>query len=110
MLSGSLLYWGVELAADFDLVIFLYVPPAVRQARVMAREATRYGEKIAPGGELHQSHQDFVAWAASYDTATGPGRNLVSHRAWLQTLTCPVLEIAGTQPPEETLRRVLAFG
>ena len=110
VLSGSLLYWGVELAADFDLVIFLYVPPAVRQARVMAREATRYGEKIAPGGELHQSHQDFVAWAASYDTATAPGRNLVSHRAWLQTLTCPVLEIAGTQPPEETLRRVLAFG
>ncbi len=110
VLSGFLLYWGVELAADLDLVIFLVVPPAERQARVLAREVQRYGDKIAPGGELHESHRAFVTWAATYDSAAGPGRNLVGHRAWLETLPCPVLEIAGTQPPEETLRRVLAFG
>ncbi len=108
-LSGSLLYWGVDLAADFDLVIFLFVPPAERQARVLARERQRYGDQIAPGGALYESHLAFVDWTATYDTATGPGRNLISHRAWLETLTCPVLEIAGTQPPEETLRRVLEY-
>jgi adenylate kinase family enzyme len=110
VLSGSVLYWGVELAADFDLVIFLFVPPAEREARVLARERQCYGDQIVPGGALHESHLAFVDWTATYDTATGSGRNLVSHRAWLETLTCPVLEIAGAQPREETLRRVLEYG
>jgi adenylate kinase family enzyme len=109
VLSGSLLYWGVELAAEFNLVVLLFVPPAERQARVLARERQRYGNRIEPGGELYDAHRQFMAWAATYDTATGPGRNLVSHRAWLADLTCPVLEIAGTQGPAETLRHVLAF-
>ena len=110
VLSGSILHWGVQLASDFDLVVFLFVPPQERLARLRAREAKRYGETIAVGGELHDAHRDFLAWATSYDTATGQGRNLVSHRAWLRSLTCPVREIAGCQPPEETLRRVLSFG
>ena len=109
VLSGSLLHWGVDLASDFDLVVFLVVPPQARLTRLLAREVQRYGDKIAVDGELNQSHRDFMDWAATYDTATGPGRNLVSHRAWLQSLDCPVLEIAGTQPPSETLQRVLAY-
>ena len=109
VLSGSLLHWGDVLASEFDLVVFLFVPQHERLDRLRTREIERYGEKIAVGGELHGAHWDFVAWATTYDTVTGPGRNLASHKAWLRTLTCPVLEIAGAQPAEETLRRVLAF-
>ena len=50
VLSGSLLHWGAELAAEFDLVIFLVVPPAERMGRTLAREQARYGDRIAPGG------------------------------------------------------------
>ena len=110
VLSGSLLHWGAELTADFDLVIFLFVPPAERLARTLAREQARYGDRIAPGGELHDSHTAFMAWSATYDEADQAGRSLASHRAWLAGLACPVLEIAGTQSRDETLRRVLAFG
>ena len=110
VLSGSLLHWGAELAAEFDLVIFLVVPPAERMGRTLAREQARYGDRIAPGGELHDAHRAFMAWSATYDEAGPSGRSLVGHRAWLDGLACPVLEINGTQPPEETLRRVLGFG
>jgi adenylate kinase family enzyme len=109
VLSGSLLYWGVELASAFDLVVFLFVPPAVRMARTEARERERYGDKILPGGEMHESHLAFLAWSRSYDTETTSGRNLINHTAWLASLTCPVLEIAGAQPPAEALEAVLAF-
>jgi adenylate kinase family enzyme len=109
VLSGSLLYWGVELASAFDLVVFLFVPPDIRMARTEARERERYGVKILPGGEMHESHLAFLDWSRSYDTETKSGRNLVNHKAWLGTLNCPVLEIAGAQPPAETLETVLAF-
>ena len=109
VLSGSLLLWGIEFAGDFDLVVFLYVPPDVRMARTLARERERYGDKILPGGEIHESHLAFLAWSRSYDRPDGPGRSLANHKAWLATLSCPVLEIAGAQPARETLETVLAY-
>jgi adenylate kinase family enzyme len=110
ILSGSLLYWGVELATEFDLVVFLHTPAEVRLERTLARERQRYGRRILPGGDMRETHLAFLAWTRAYDTARTPGRNLFSHKAWLATLTCPVLEIAGAQPVEESLGRVLAFG
>jgi adenylate kinase family enzyme len=110
ILSGSMLHWGVELCSEFDLVVFLLVPLEERLARTLAREHERYGARIEPGGDMHQAHLEFLDWSRSYDVAETSGRNLVSHRAWLSTLTCPVLEIAGEQPVEETVARVLAYG
>lgn len=107
-LSGALSGWGDEFIPQFDLVVFLFVPPEVRLARLRAREAARHGVRIAPGGDMHQTHIDFMAWAEGYDSPEGPGRNLAAQRAWLAALPCPVLEIAGTQRPGETLEMVLA--
>ncbi len=109
VLSGSLLTWGIGFASDFDLVVFLYVPPEVRMARTLARERERYGDKILPGGEMHESHLAFLDWSRSYDLPEGPGRSLTNHKAWLATLTCPVLEVAVAQSARETLETVLAY-
>ncbi|HEY5009444.1 MAG TPA: AAA family ATPase [Caulobacteraceae bacterium] len=109
VLSGSLLTWGIGLASEFDLVVFLYVPPDVRMARTLARERERYCDNILPGGEMHKSHLAFLDWSRSYDRPDGPGRSLANHKAWLATLTCPVLEIAGAQTARETLETVLAY-
>ena len=108
VLSGSLLSWGLEVASRFDLVVFLYLDPAVRMARTVAREQRRYGERIAPGGDLHEAHKAFLAWSRGYDDGSTGGRSLASHRAWLTTLTCPVLEISDGLTVEESVRRVLA--
>jgi adenylate kinase family enzyme len=108
VLSGSLFGWGDVFIPQFDRVVFLYVPPEVRMARLEAREQERYGARAAPGGDMHPASTAFLAWAAGYDSGEGPERSLARHRAWLATLPCPVLEIAGTQSAAETLEMALA--
>ena len=108
VISGSLMGWGDVFVPRFDLVVFLYVPPQARIARLMAREVERYGQEVLPGGRMHEAHLAFVEWARGYDRPGFEGRSLERHRAWLAGLTCPVLEIAGTPTVEESLARAEA--
>ena len=108
VLTGSLMGWGDVLIPRFDLVVFLLVPPDVRMARIVERERRRYGSAIDHGGAMHAAHREFLAWAASYDDPAFDGRSLTRHRAWLEALSCPVLEIDGTPTVEESVARVLA--
>ncbi len=107
VLSGSINSWGDELAAEFDRVVFLYVPPGERIRRIEAREREHYGRDVDPGGPLHEQHHAFMEWSKSYDLPGTTGRSLVRHRAWLATLSCPVVEIYGTPTPEQSLDAVL---
>lgn len=108
VVSGSLMVWGDAFIPRFDLVVFLRVPAEVRMARLLARERARYGEEILPGGRMHAQHLAFVDWARGYDQPGFTGRSLERHRAWIAALPCPVLEIAGAPPLEESLQRVIA--
>jgi adenylate kinase family enzyme len=109
VLSGSLEGWGDPLIPQFDLVVFLFLPPDTRIVRIRAREQARFGTQIEPGGAMHETHEAFVAWARGYDRQDGAsGRNLQKHRDWLARLDCPVLEITGEPTREESLARVLA--
>ena len=108
VISGSLLSWGLEVADRFDLVVFLYLDPEIRMARSLARERARYGDRILPGGDMHESHVKFVTWSRGYDDGSNGGRSLASHKAWLETLTCPVLEISDAPTVEASVARVLA--
>ncbi|MFD3264839.1 AAA family ATPase [Phenylobacterium ferrooxidans] len=109
VISGSLLSWGLEVVDRFDLVVFLYLDPEIRMARSLARERGRYGPRIGPGGDMHETHQKFMTWSGGYDDGSNGGRSLASHRSWLSGLTCPVLEITDAPTVEESVRRVLAF-
>lgn len=109
VLSGSALGWGEPLIPRFELVVFLHLPPDVRMARAFAREQARYGDRIAPGGDMHAQHLEFMDWSRNYDTATDFSRNLHLHNRWLATLPCPVLRIEGAPGIDESLARVLAW-
>lgn len=102
VLSGSLDGWGDPLIPRFDLVVFLTLDPAVRMARIRARERTRYGSAIEPGGAMHGASLAFLAWAEGYDAGAGSGRSRPRHEAWLARLPCPVLRL-DTEPPVEDL-------
>lgn len=108
VISGSLLSWGREVEDRFDLMVFLYFDPEIRMARSIARERLRYGDRIAPGGDMHEAHQKFMTWSRGYDDGSNGGRSLATHRAWLARLTCPVLEITDAPTVEESVARVLA--
>ena len=73
VLSGSLLRWNDELTPLFDLVVFLYIPPQTRIARLLAGERQRYGDEIDPGGRQYASNQAFMASARGYESGGNAG-------------------------------------
>lgn len=109
ILGGSVLNWGDDVFPAFDLIVFLWVPPEVRMARLKAREAGRYGEKLINDAGYKQRFDDFMAWATDYDKVTGLAkRNIAAHEHWLARQSAPVLEIREDISTEARLERVLS--
>lgn len=107
VLSGSFDGWGEELIENVDRVLFVDTPTDVRLRRLRQREGDRFGSRILPGGDMHENHQAFMNWAASYDNDDFPGRNRRRHERWLQRLTVPVTRLSGDRPADELVRDVL---
>jgi adenylate kinase family enzyme len=109
ILSGSVSDWGAPLIPRFDLVVFLFTPTDIRIARLRAREAKQFGAAaIAPGGARHDEHEDFIRWAAGYDTGTEVSRSLAKHEAWLAALPCPVVRLDGSESVEVLVEKAAA--
>lgn len=109
VLGGSIVSWGAEWLAAFDLAVFLWLPPALRQARLHQREEERYGEQLRRSPARRQQSADFLTWAAGYDdNSCGGSRTLANHTHWLSCFTCPVLELRGDLTVPERVARVVA--
>ena len=109
ILSGSLVGWGDYFTPYFDLVIFLWIPPDVRLARLKQRELERYGAEALAGGSLYEQSQTFLKWAALYDHAGTEVRSKTLHEQWLAELSCPILRIEGDYSTEERIAIVTNF-
>lgn len=106
VLSGALTGWGDPLVPLFTLAIRVNTATDVRIARIREREKARFGDRIAPGGDMHAQHLAFVKWASGYDDGGLDMRSRAAHDAWEKQLTCPLLTLDGAQPIEENLRRI----
>ncbi|MEO0821324.1 MAG: hypothetical protein AAF074_12960 [Pseudomonadota bacterium] len=105
VLSGSLSGWGDPVIAHLDATVFVLTPTAERLARLEARERTRYGAQA--DGPERERRDAFLAWAAAYDDGPPEMRSRARHEAWLASLPCPVLRLAGDQPVEGLLAALL---
>ena len=108
VLSGSLCGWGDVFIPLFDRVVFLWVPPHIRLARLRERECRRYGAAaIAPGGAQHAAYERFMTWAGGYDDGLDvPERCRRLHEQWLAALPCPVerfVDAGSTEDHVETI-------
>ncbi|MFJ2446087.1 adenylate kinase [Pseudomonas sp. NPDC087626] len=108
LLTGSCLGWGDALIRQVDLIVFVATPTPVRLERLAAREQQRFGDRIAPGGDMHEIHVAFREWAAQYDNPDFAGRNRAWHEAWLSKQTAPVLRIDGANSAEQMAADVIA--
>jgi adenylate kinase family enzyme len=106
VLSGSLCVWGDVFIPRFELVIFLHIPPQIRMERLAVRERERYGAAIEPGGAMHREHEEFIAWAAGYDTGDESMRSLKLHERWLAALPCRWIRIEGDLSTETRIARI----
>ena len=103
VLSGSLCGWGDVAIPLFDLVVYLWVPCEIRLERLRHRERERFGERIMPGGDMYETSQAFLKWAASYDKGGLEMRSRQLHEQWLGMLPCPIVCIEGEYTIEEQL-------
>jgi adenylate kinase family enzyme len=109
VLSGSLCGWGDVFIPRFELVVFLWLAPDIRMARLRAREHARHGAAVAPGGARHAASEAFLTWAAGYDEGLDiPERCLRLHEQWLAALACPVVRISDAGDVESHVARVLS--
>lgn len=107
IVGGSLVSWGEEWKRLFDLVVFLYLPPEIRLARLKTREVERYGNTIFTDTVRSELYERFIAWASKYEDRTFTGRNIQIHEDWFVSVNCPVLEIRGDKTVEERVDLVL---
>jgi adenylate kinase family enzyme len=105
VISGSLVDWGDVLIPYFTLAIRIEMEQALRIARLEQREKDRFGDRIAPGGDMYRQHLDFIAWAKSYDTGGMNMRSKAKHDAWQKLLSCEILHLDGANTVEEHLAR-----
>jgi len=110
VLSGSLCGWGDVFIPRFDLVVFVWLAPDIRLARLRAREVARYGQgPVAPGGARHAKAEAFLEWAAGYDERLEvPERCRALHEQWLAALPCPVLRLMTPATVDAHVAEVLA--
>ncbi len=108
-LSGSMVNWCEGIDVLLTHIVFLHLPVDVRLARLAAREATRYGARALPGGDMHDNVQEFLAWAARYDKGGLDMRSRALHEQWLQRFTCPVIELCSLEPVDALVQRVWAW-
>jgi adenylate kinase family enzyme len=107
VLTGSCLSWGDALIAHVDLIVFVVTPTPVRLERLAAREKERFGDRIAPGGDMHEIHVAFREWASEYDNPEFSGRNRAWHEAWIAGQAAPVLRIDGVGSAENMVADVV---
>ncbi|MDO7886425.1 adenylate kinase [Hymenobacter cheonanensis] len=109
IVGGSIVGWDEKWLAAFDLVVFLWLPPALRLQRLRLREHARYGHLLLTDPGQAARTQAFLDWAAGYDdSSTGGTRTLATHTRWLAQFACPVLELRGDLPVAERLAAVRA--
>ena len=109
VVSGSMVSWGEQWTKAFDLMVFLYVPSAIRMERLKKRERERYGRLLDSDPKFQADSKAFLDWAAQYDDGTFKGRSLSIHIAWIATLKCPVLRIEGDTSVDERMSRLATF-
>lgn len=59
VLTGSCMAWGDALITHVDLIAFVETATPIRLERLAARERERFGNRIAPGGDMHGIHVAF---------------------------------------------------
>lgn len=109
ILGGSVGGWDDSWWVAFDLVVFLWLPPAPRLQRLAEREQQRYGAASQADPAQAARTAAFLEWAAGYDnSSTGGTRTIANHTAWLERFACPVLELRGDLSVAERVAAVVA--
>ena len=105
VMEGSMSSFHAPFDPLFDLAVHLLADTQIRMARIQQRAEVQYGDRVLPGGDLHERHRRFLDAAARYDTDGSPNQR--THQMWAESLPCPVLQLRGEDSLAENLQRIL---
>ena len=87
--------YGDKLTASLDHIVLVEVPKQIPSRRVRDRSYQKFGDRILPGGDLHDKEEKWFSL-----TDSRPDAYVTD---WLETVDCPVIRIDGTRPVEENV-------
>lgn len=109
VISGSLVGWGDELIPLFTLAIRVATDTAIRIDRLKKRERERFGSRVDLGGDMYESHQEFLDWAASYDNGDINMRSKSKHDEWQKQLQCQKILLDGSLAVEKNFEIIKKY-
>lgn len=108
VIGGGLEGWGGEtIKPRLTLAIFLTLDQEERLSRLKIRERQRFGDRIAPEGDMYQTHLAFLEWAASYESNRLDLTTRARHENWIATLSCSVVRLSGMLSTANQVKIVL---
>ncbi|MBU3104523.1 AAA family ATPase [Clostridium gasigenes] len=106
VITGSLCGWGDVFIPIFDLIIRIEIPTEIRIERIKKREYERFGNRILHGGDMYETHKEFLEWSKSYDSADINSRSKVLHDCWLKNIHCKKNVMDGAKPLAEKINLI----
>lgn len=85
-------------SVSFQYAVILDVPKDIRMQRVRDRSFKKFGNRILPGGDLHEKEENF------FELVRSRPENLVEE--WVQSLNCPVIRADGTEPVDKNIKLI----
>jgi cytidylate kinase len=102
VMAGSMSSFHTHFDVYFGMMVFLYAAPDIRVERVKERAVQRFGDRVAEGGDMYESNQQFLKDNRRYEEDGSP--NLREQKEWMNSLSCIKLELDGAKDIDENIR------
>ena len=106
VMAGSMSSFHEYFDPMFLLAVYLTADAKVRVKRIHEREQKEFGDRILPGGDMYEEHQQFLNDAANYD-GNAASCNKSQHELWLNQIGCPVLKFNGEDSLEKNAKVII---
>ena len=88
-----------ETIPFFRYAVLISVPKDIRMQRVKDRSFQKFGNRMLPGGDLYEQEEKFFHLIES--------RTENTVEEWVQSLSCPIIQVDGTKPVEENIKVII---
>lgn len=106
VMAGSMNSFHEYFDHLFLLAVYLTANAETRVNRVHEREQGKFGERILPGGDMYDTHQQFLDDVANYDYDVA-SCNSSQHTLWLNQMICPILRLDGGDSLEKNAKIII---
>ena len=92
--------WNQEIENSLRLAVVLSTSSELRSNRIKQREEQRFGSRVLPGGDMHESQMRFRQFAAS--------RSEREVTESINRLACPVVVLDASRPVKELVEEIIS--